>query len=338
MAQLQSLLNDRIPTPLSLLALVVPVVMFLVACGGDDAGLSRAEVQEIVRAEMSEAPAPSQPEPGLTAEDVERIARDIVASIPLRSSPAEYTKFFVDNAISRYETRGLDATLAYYNSPQSVDGQWYLFIVDEDDLVIGHPEANRLGLDLNGWVGTDANGYNFGPDMLSATEEGKWVSYVYRNPESGDIASGEFSDLELKNVWVVRHDGLLFASGWYVDADNFTRQLVSVAVERFRSAGLEATVAYFASPGSVLAGLDSAVAYYNQAETVDGKWSAFIADDSGNIIAHSDPTLIGSDLQELFGARSIEATEEGNWVTTDAVRMWVAESGGFVFGSGWHRN
>ena len=26
-----------------------------------------------------------------------------------------------------------------------------------------------------------------GPEMLAADEDGKWVSYVYRNPASGDI-------------------------------------------------------------------------------------------------------------------------------------------------------
>ena len=62
-------------------------------------------------------------------------------------------------------------------------------------------------------MGTDANGYNFGPDMLSVTEEGKWVSYVYQNPESGRLGSGHTGAMQLKNAWVVRHDGLLFASG-----------------------------------------------------------------------------------------------------------------------------
>ena len=373
-----------IKVSLSLLALAVPFALLLVACGDGNPSLSRAEVEEIVRAEMAESPPPPtaetgltsadveeairaaladmpQPEsglskseveeivkaaladipqsqPGLTSAEAEQIARGVVASIPPKSSPAEYTRFFVENAISRYETQGLGATLAHYNSPQSIDGQWYVFIVDENDLVVGHPDANRLGLDVKGWVGTDANGYNFGPDMLSATEEGRWVSYVYRNPESGGIASGTLSELELKNVWVVRHDGMLFASGWYIDADEFTRQLVSVAIDRFRSGGLEATVAYFARSESALAGLEAAIAYYNQADTVDGKWAAFIADESGKIVAHSDPTLIGSDLQDLFGARSIEATGEGNWVTTDSVRMWVAEFGGFVFGSGWQQD
>ena len=142
-------------------------------------GLSRGEVEEIVQAALPE------PEPGLTAEEAEEIVRTVIASIPSKASPADYTRHVVDNAITKYRAQGLDATLAHYNSPQSVDGQWYVFIIDENDVVIGHPDPERLGLDLKGWVGTDANGYNFGPEMLSATEDGKWVSYVYRNPESG---------------------------------------------------------------------------------------------------------------------------------------------------------
>ena len=403
------------------------ILLLAVACGNGDAGLSRAQVQEIARAEVANAPAPQpgltaaeveaivqaavpaapppgltraeteevvqqamanrpvvspglsvaevsrivddaiagipepepgitvaeveaaidaaivpaiagipQPDPGLTSGEAEEIARLAVASIPPRSAPVEYTKFFVNNAITRYEKEGLEATLGHYNRMESVDGQWYLFIVDADDKVIGHYDANLHGEDLNGPIGTDANGYNFGPDMLSATGDGKWVSYVYRNPESGNIATGDFGELELKNVWVVKHDGLLFASGWYIDADEFTRLLVSIALERFNSGGLEATVAYFAAPESALAGLEEAISYYNEAETVTGKWSAFIAaDQDGMIVAHSDPAMIGSELLDLFGTSEIEATPQGNWVTTDAVRMWVARTGGFVFGSGW---
>ena len=289
-----SLLNCRSLSLLVPLAFTVLVGLLLVACSNGASGLSRADVQEIVRAEIADAPAPPQPEPGLTSADVEEairkamadlpqpapgltrneveeIVQAAIASVPSKSAPADYTRFFVESAIARYETQGLEATLAHYNREQSVDGQWYVFIIDENDMVIGHPDTSRLGLDVKGWVGTDANGYNFGPDMLSATEEGKWVSYVFKNPESGGVGSGNLGDLELKNVWVVRHDGLLFASGWYIDADEFTRQLVSAAVDKFRSGGLAATVEYFANPGSVLAGLEAAIAYYNTAETVDGK-------------------------------------------------------------------
>ena len=93
---------------------------------------------------------------------------------------------------------------------------------------------------------------------------------------------------------------------------------------------------YFANPGSALAGLETAVAYYNSAETVDGRWSAFIADESGRFVGHSDPAMIGRELRELFGTELLEATGEGGWVTSISMRIWVAESGGYLFGSGWH--
>ena len=386
------------------LFLLVPVL--LIACGDGDAGLSRAEVEEIVREELAAAPAPAQPEPGVTSADVEqairkamgempqakaglsreeveriveaavaaipapqpgltsadvgeairgaiadmprpepgltaaeaeRISRSVVASIPPTSAPAEYTKFFVEKAISRYQAQGLDATLAYYNRPESIDGQWYVFIIDENDLVIGHPDARRLGLDLKGWVGTDANGYNFGPDMLSATEEGKWVSYVYRNPESGSLGSDHTGAMQLKNAWVVSHNGLLFASGWYVIADEFTKSLVFAAVNKFRSAGLEATIAYFTGPESVYSGLAATIDYYNSAATVEGEWFAFIADSSGTIVDHYDKALVGTDLEDLLGTDVIEATADGNWLTTEDVRAWVVSHDGMTFGSGWRR-
>ena len=369
-------------------ALVVLSSILLVACGDGDTGLSRAEVEEIVREELADAPAPAQPEPaltsadveeairaamadmpqpesglsqedveqiveaairaaiedmprpepGLTAAEAERIARSVVASIPPTSAPAEYTKFFVEKAISRYETQGLDATLAYYNRPESIDGQWYMFIIDENDTVIGHPESQRLGLDVKGWVGIDANGYNFGPDMLSATGEGKWVSYVFRNPESGSLGSDHTGTLQLKNAWVVRHDGLLFASGWYVNADEFTKSLVFAAVNKFRSAGLEATIAYFTGPESVYSGLAATIDYYNSAQTVEGEWLAFIADSSGTIVDHYDKTLVGTDLKDLLGIDMFEVTAEGNWVTTEDVRVWVVSDGGMTFGSGWRHD
>ncbi len=214
--------------------------LLLVACADGDAGLSRAEVEEIVREELANMPAPPTPEPGLTAAEVERIARSVLASIPPKSALAEYTTFFVDKAISLYETQGLDATLAHYNREQSIDGQWYVFIIDENDLVIGHLDAKRLGLDVKCWVGTDANSYNFGQEMLSATE--------------------------------------------------------------------------------------------------DGKCSAFIADGSGRIVTHSDPAMIGRDLRELFGTETFETTAEGNWVTTEDVRVWVVGYDSMTFGSGWHRD
>ena len=94
-------------------------------------GLTKAEVEQIVQTAIASIP---EPRAGLTSAEAEQIARGVVASIPPKSAPPEYTRFFVENAISRYETHGLDATLAYYNREGNIDGQWYVFIIiDEND-------------------------------------------------------------------------------------------------------------------------------------------------------------------------------------------------------------
>ena len=106
--------------------------------------------------------------------------------------------------------------------------------------------------------------------MLSADEDGRWVSYVYGNPETRPIGTA-FGELQLKNTWVVRHDVLLFGSGWYVDADEFTKSFVAAAVSKFSEVGLEGTVEYFTGSESDFAGLAAAIDYYNSIETVEGE-------------------------------------------------------------------
>ena len=83
-------------------------------------GLTSDQVEGIIKAAVADIP---EPMPGLTSAEGERIARGVMASLPPRSDLAEYTRFFVEKAISRYETQGLDATLAHYNRPESIDGQ-----------------------------------------------------------------------------------------------------------------------------------------------------------------------------------------------------------------------
>ena len=157
------------------------------------------------------------------------------------------------------------------------------------------------------------------------------MSYVHSNPESS-------GGIELKNAWVKRHDGLLFGSGWYIEADAFTRMLVSVAVNKFRELGLAGTLAYFASPGSALAGLETTVAYYNDADATGGHWFAFIGGPDGKIVGHSDPSMIGRDTQDLFGTVPFHAPAEGEWVEAESLRVYVAGYDGHVFGTGWSRD
>jgi hypothetical protein len=302
-----------------------------------DSGVSKSQVEEMISSAMTAVPGNGG---GVTPGQAASIARNVIASIPPKSDPEAYTKYVVENAMSRYQTNGLEVTVDYYNQPKNVDGQWYVFIIDEDDTVISHYDPDRLGLDLNGWVGTDANGYNFGPGMLSADEDGKWVSYVYKNPETG-YTPDVWGQENLKNAWVVRHEGMLFGSGWYVDSEEFTKASVREAASVFRQSGLEGTITHFLSGKSSVAGMTDTLAYYNAAPNVDGKFHAFIADREGNLITHTDPTLIGQPLTAIFGADAPDATRQGNWVSDNyqdgslAYRAWIIDDAGLTFGSGW---
>ena len=75
-------------TVLALLSLVL-----LAACGDDDTGLSRMDVEEIVRSELA------------------AVQEQQSATAPPKYMPEEYTKFLVSEAIDRYESGGPDATL-----------------------------------------------------------------------------------------------------------------------------------------------------------------------------------------------------------------------------------
>ena len=263
---------------------------------------------------------------------------------PPKSDPAAYTKFVVDQAIARYEAEGLDATLAHYNSPASIDDQWYVFIIDGNDFVIGHPDPDRRGLDVKGWVSTDINGYNFGPGMLAANEAGRWVPYVYVNPTEGTL--GDEGAFELKNAWAMRHDGLLFVSGWYINTEEFVPQLIAESAEHFRNGGLEAILEFYNDPQGISVGLIPTAEYYNKTGALDGYFTGFIAAPDGEILTHMDPLLIGTDIEDLLGPAVRKATAEGTWITAEdnpagaeapqTMRIWVIEVDGTLIGAGWY--
>ena len=120
--------------------------------------------------------------------------------------PEAFTVSFVQAAIDLYKTEGLEATITHYNDPASMDGQWYVFIADENDLTVAHaPKPNLLGTDIK--ENTGPNGFRAGIELAKATEVGLWVEYHYENPINGEV--------ELKRTWAIRYDGYLFASGYY---------------------------------------------------------------------------------------------------------------------------
>ena len=122
------------------------------------------------------------------------------------SNAEKFTKDYVQQAINRYNSSGREATVAHYNSPGSVNGEWYIFIIDENETMIAHPtRKDRIGTTREDRV--DVNGYYYGDEFASATEDGKWVTYSFTNPTTGQIGK--------KHTWIVKHDGLFFGSGWY---------------------------------------------------------------------------------------------------------------------------
>lgn len=124
------------------------------------------------------------------------------------TEPGAYTKAFVERAIERYDDEGLEKTVAYYNTAESVDGDWYVFILNEDDVFLSHPTIPaNVGKDLTSDEFVGADGFHFGKALVAATEDGDWVSYHYLNPNSNAE--------EQKHSWVVERDGLIFGSGWY---------------------------------------------------------------------------------------------------------------------------
>ncbi|MYC94586.1 MAG: hypothetical protein F4X14_06410 [Caldilineaceae bacterium SB0661_bin_32] len=126
-------------------------------------------------------------------------------AIPTKNEPAAYTQALVQDAVRLYTQEGPQAAIDHYSSPENIDGQWYVFIIGGDGYTVAHHNPEMIGRDPA--LRVDVTGYFYGDDILSATEAGKWVSYVFNNPDTGEETR--------KNAWIVRHDGLFFGSGWY---------------------------------------------------------------------------------------------------------------------------
>ena len=70
------------------------------------------------------------------------------------SRRAGYTVAMVERAMRLYDARGREAALEYYNSPESGDDEWYVFIFDENEKLIALAvNPAMLGEDMRGDVG-----------------------------------------------------------------------------------------------------------------------------------------------------------------------------------------
>ena len=255
------------------------------------------------------------------------------------AAPA-YTKTYLEQAINRYDANGRAATLDYYSAMESVNGDLYLFVLDENYEVIVNPTLpNNIGMDIRGSLGTDITGKNFGAKFVTVDETGKWIDYVYLNP------ADDFN-YERKHVWIVRHDNLIFGSGWYereVSLEStpsaYARALVEQAVARYDAEGRDATLVR-----------------YNDPTSVAGQYYVLIIDSSDlRAVANgARPDLVGTIPDRIdptgyyYGSDIASATEEGNWIpyvilnpeTGEEQRKhtWTTLHDGLVFGSGYYES
>lgn len=261
-------------------------------------------------------------------------AISVPATAPDISDPAAYTQWFVQEAIASYERNGLAQTLAHYNSPESIVGQWYVFIIDERGVTLANRNPDLVGVhndDING-----PDGYPAGRVVVAAASvDGGWVDYQFDNPATGQA--------EVKHSWVVRHDGLIFGSGWYEaapsktdDPGGYTKWFVARAIELYDALGP-----------------DALIEYYNTAESVDGSWYVFVIAEDGRNVAHQVDDMIGRVAAEVdvdgYPAGEIvvaSASEEGAWVDywytnletnrSETKHSWVVKHDGLIIGSGWY--
>ena len=263
---------------------------------------------------------------------------------PTKDDPEAFAVALVQSAVDLYKAEGREAMIAYHNSPESIDGQWYVFITDENNIYLAHPVASEFfGRDITQIPGID--GTLIGAEIAMATEEGRWTEYLWPNPET--------NKLEQKRTWSIRYDGYLFAAGYYEpwrpdpatppvvskdDPKAFTQALVLEAIARYEFGGHNAVATYYNAPASI-----------------DGQWYVFITDENDIFVAHAPrPDLVGTDLKDVIGLDGsalgeniAKATGVGLWIeylwpnpetgNDEQKRTWAIRHDGYLFGSGYYQ-
>ena len=316
---------------------IIALVLSIAACQGD-AGPAGEQGPP---GPQGPAGAPALVDEATVASLIEQMQEQLdtgytTAAVPPKSDAPAYTKAFVRQAMNLYVALGLEETVAYYNTKESIDGQWYVFMTDENQIIIAHaPNPDLVGKHVSQALGP--NSYPTGSAVAaSADQDGAWFDYTYPNPASGVV--------ETKHSWVVIHDGITFGSGWYErgpgksDAPAYTKAFVRQAMNLYVALGLEETVAY-----------------YNTKESIDGQWYVFMTDENQIIIAHApNPDLVGKHVSQALGPNSYptgsavaaSADQDGAWFdytypnpasgVVETKHSWVVIHDGITFGSGWY--
>ena len=128
--------------------------------------------------------------------------------IPTLVDAAKMVKQQVAAAIARYQEVGRQVFDEISKTDGDyIEGELYVFVLDADGVSLAHA-ANPSLVGQNLYNLQDSAGTFIVQGILeTASPEGAWGDYLFTNPLTGNE--------EPKRSWVVKHDGLIFGSGYY---------------------------------------------------------------------------------------------------------------------------
>lgn len=128
--------------------------------------------------------------------------------IPSRVDAAKMVKQQVAAALARYQEVGQQVFDEISKTDGDyIDGELYVFVLDAEGVSLAHA-ANPSLVGQNLYNLKDSTGTFIVQGILeTASPEGAWGDYLFENPLTGNE--------EPKRSWVVKHDGLIFGSGYY---------------------------------------------------------------------------------------------------------------------------
>ena len=240
-------------------------------------------------------------------------------------------KLTVD-AVALYDEKHKDAFSLITFSPKFHVGNLYVFILDEQGFRIAHGGNPDL-------VGLQAPNYPDNPvrDIIldNADTHGKWISYDRALPNTHIV--------ETKHSFIIKHDGLIFGSGYYVENEHETqlRQNAQYMVE-------QAIADYNTHSVQAFSNFNSDSKYH------DGELYVFVIRMSDDVfVAHgTNHDLIGTKDTDIFDTDGINlgdllsdsVTPEGVWVTyswenpvdnkVEQKTSWIKSFDGYLFGVG----
>ena len=126
---------------------------------------------------------------------------------PTKADPPAYTQYLRTTSHQPLQPRRPPSNHRPLQLHRQRGRPWYMFIVEDDEVIVHATLPERIG--TGSAYRTDIYGKPYGQQIAAVTEAGRWVDYVFLDPAIGQNRQ--------KHSWVIRHDGLIFGSGWYED-------------------------------------------------------------------------------------------------------------------------